>query len=108
MPSGPFLPAHTRVEGVGDKVRTSAGSWLKTVARRLASASIDRRTPFGVPTAPVRRRPQIIPSVPVPSGLPYADPRGGPFGLPQQGAAGAGHRGQTGRGARRSRPRRRR
>lgn len=52
MPSGPFLPAHTRVEGATGKVWTSAGSWLKTVARRLADASIDRRTPFGVPAAP--------------------------------------------------------
>lgn len=92
------------LRGVRGKVWTSAGSWLKTVARRLASASVDRRTPFGVPTASLRRRPHICPLVPVPSGLAHADPRRGPFGLPQQGAAGAGHRGQTGGGAGRAGP----
>lgn len=54
--------------GVGGKDRDTAGSWPKTVVRRLASASIDRRTPFVVPSAPLRSRPCTSAFVPAGNG----------------------------------------
>ncbi len=90
--------------GTGGKVEDRPGSWLKTVARRLADASVDRRTPVGVASALVRRRCRMHPSVPVAPQSPGAQSRGGPFGLPQQSATGAGHRGEAGGGAERADP----